>query len=164
MHGRAGAPAGHPDLRVADSGTRAPDLLPGPYGSGPTGAVAGTTTRLAWNHRGTRVPSADNLVTVLAQADTSSRPPRGSGQRAKVAVEVEDALSGADGQRQRLRAETISECFGLSTLPRRVNVPLFPKKFEIFRLFPRNSKVSTGKTHWPPNPMEITNGRSTYQL
>jgi branched-chain amino acid transport system substrate-binding protein len=47
-----------------------PDLLFGPYGSGPTAAVARATSRLVWNHGGARVPAADNLVTVLAPADT----------------------------------------------------------------------------------------------
>src|SRR6266516_5993314 len=48
----------------------APDLLFGPYGSSTTAAVAGATSRLVWNHGGARVPAADNLVTVLAPADT----------------------------------------------------------------------------------------------
>jgi branched-chain amino acid transport system substrate-binding protein len=47
-----------------------PDLIFGPYGSGPTAAVARATSRLVWNHGGARVPAADNLVTVLAPADT----------------------------------------------------------------------------------------------
>lgn len=47
-----------------------PDLLFGPYGSGPTAAVAKATSRLVWNHGGARVPSVGNLVTVLAPADT----------------------------------------------------------------------------------------------
>jgi branched-chain amino acid transport system substrate-binding protein len=47
-----------------------PDLLFGPYGSGPTAAVARATPRLVWNHGGAQVPAADNLVTVLAPADT----------------------------------------------------------------------------------------------
>jgi branched-chain amino acid transport system substrate-binding protein len=48
----------------------APDLLFGPYGSGPTTAVAGATSRLVWNHGGAWVPASDNLVNVLAPADT----------------------------------------------------------------------------------------------
>jgi branched-chain amino acid transport system substrate-binding protein len=47
-----------------------PDLLFGPYGSGPTAAVAGATDRLVWNHGGARVPPAANIVSVLASADT----------------------------------------------------------------------------------------------
>jgi branched-chain amino acid transport system substrate-binding protein len=47
-----------------------PGLLFGPYGSGPTTAVARATSRLVWNHGGAWVPAADNLVTVLAPADT----------------------------------------------------------------------------------------------
>lgn len=62
----------HPDPVAALNRARrvAPDLLFGPYGSGPTAAVAGATSRLVWNHGGARVPAADNLVTVLAPADT----------------------------------------------------------------------------------------------
>lgn len=46
------------------------DLLFGPYGSGPAAAVATATSRLIWNHGGARVPAAQNVVTVLAPADT----------------------------------------------------------------------------------------------
>jgi branched-chain amino acid transport system substrate-binding protein len=62
----------HPDPVAAlnRSSQAAPDLLFGPYGSGPTAAVAGATSRLVWNHGGAWVPGADNLVTVLAPADT----------------------------------------------------------------------------------------------
>lgn len=62
----------HPDPVAAlnRSGQMAPDLLFGPYGSGPTAAVAGATSRLVWNHGGAWVPAADNLITVLAPADT----------------------------------------------------------------------------------------------
>jgi branched-chain amino acid transport system substrate-binding protein len=62
----------HPDpvaaLRRAQHAR--PDLLFGPYGSGPTAAVAGATDRLVWNHGGARVPPAANVVSVLAPADT----------------------------------------------------------------------------------------------
>jgi branched-chain amino acid transport system substrate-binding protein len=62
----------HPDpvaaLRRAQHGR--PDLLFGPYGSGPTAAVAGATERLVWNHGGARVPPVANVVSVLAPADT----------------------------------------------------------------------------------------------
>lgn len=65
----------HPDpvaaLRQAER--RAPDLLFGPYGSGPTAAVARATSRLVWNHGGARPPALDNLVNVLAPADTYFR-------------------------------------------------------------------------------------------
>jgi branched-chain amino acid transport system substrate-binding protein len=47
-----------------------PDLLFGPYGSGPTAAVARATSRLVWNHGGASVPAEGNLVTILAPADT----------------------------------------------------------------------------------------------
>ncbi len=62
----------HPDPVAALSRASqvAPDLLFGPYGSGPTVAVARATSRLVWNHGGARVPEAANLVTVLAPADT----------------------------------------------------------------------------------------------
>lgn len=46
------------------------DLLFGPYGSGPTAAVAAATSRLVWNHGGARVPPGPNLISVLAPADT----------------------------------------------------------------------------------------------
>jgi branched-chain amino acid transport system substrate-binding protein len=62
----------HPDPVAAlkRSERVSPDLLFGPYGSGPTAAVAGATSRLVWNHGGAQVPPAGNLVTVLAPADT----------------------------------------------------------------------------------------------
>lgn len=62
----------HPDPVAAlnRASQLAPDLLFGPYGSGPTTAVAGATSRLVWNHGGAWVPARDNLVTVLAPADT----------------------------------------------------------------------------------------------
>jgi branched-chain amino acid transport system substrate-binding protein len=62
----------HPDPVAAlnRASPVAPDLLFGPYGSGPTAAVAGATSRLVWNHGGAWVPAADNLVSVLAPADT----------------------------------------------------------------------------------------------
>jgi branched-chain amino acid transport system substrate-binding protein len=46
------------------------DLLFGPYGSGPTAAVAAATSRLVWNHGGARVPPGPNLIPVLAPAET----------------------------------------------------------------------------------------------
>jgi branched-chain amino acid transport system substrate-binding protein len=62
----------HPDpiaaLRQAERW--APDIVFGPYGSGPTAAVAGATSRLVWNHGGARAPALRNLVNVLAPADT----------------------------------------------------------------------------------------------
>jgi branched-chain amino acid transport system substrate-binding protein len=62
----------HPDPAAAlkRSEQVAPDLLFGPYGSGPTAAVAKATSRLVWNHGGARVPPVGNLVTVLAPADS----------------------------------------------------------------------------------------------
>ena len=48
----------------------APDLLFGPYGSGPTAAIARATSRLVWNHGGAWIPAEGNLVTILAPADT----------------------------------------------------------------------------------------------
>jgi len=60
----------NPVAALNRSSQAVPDLLFGPYGSGPTAAVAGATSRLVWNHGGAWVPAADNLVTVLAPADT----------------------------------------------------------------------------------------------
>jgi branched-chain amino acid transport system substrate-binding protein len=62
----------HPDPVAALKRSRqgAADLLFGPYGSGPTAAVAAATSRLVWNHGGAWAPEADNLLTVLAPADT----------------------------------------------------------------------------------------------
>jgi branched-chain amino acid transport system substrate-binding protein len=60
----------HPVAALERSEQLAPDLLFGPYGSGPTAAVVKATSRLVWNHGGARVPAADNVVSVLAPADT----------------------------------------------------------------------------------------------
>src|SRR5215469_1727212 len=65
----------HPDpiaaLRQAER--RVPHLLFGPYGSGPTTTVARATSRLVWNHGGAHAPALDDLVNVLAPADTYFR-------------------------------------------------------------------------------------------
>jgi Periplasmic binding protein len=58
------------DLLAALARAERADLLFGPYGSGPMTAIAAATSRLVWNHGGARVPSARNIVTVLAPADT----------------------------------------------------------------------------------------------
>jgi branched-chain amino acid transport system substrate-binding protein len=58
-------------LRQAER--QAPDVLFGPYGSGPTAAVARATSRLVWNHGGARTPALPHLVNVLAPADTYFR-------------------------------------------------------------------------------------------
>lgn len=47
-----------------------PDLLFGPYGSGPMAAVARATSRLVWNHGGARGPAGGHVVPVLAPAET----------------------------------------------------------------------------------------------
>jgi branched-chain amino acid transport system substrate-binding protein len=60
----------HPVAALNRSCQVAPDLLFGPYGSGPAAAIARATSRLVWNHGGAWVPAAGNLVTVLAPADT----------------------------------------------------------------------------------------------
>jgi branched-chain amino acid transport system substrate-binding protein len=62
----------HPDpaaaVRAAER--ERPDLLFGPYGSGPARAVAAATSRLVFNHGGARVGLAENVVSVLAPAET----------------------------------------------------------------------------------------------
>lgn len=62
----------HPDpvsaLRAAEA--QHPDLLFGPYGSGPARSVARSTTRLLWNHGGARVPPSSHVVSLLAPAAT----------------------------------------------------------------------------------------------
>lgn len=62
----------HPDpvdaIRQAER--RRPDLLFGPYGSSPTIAAARATSRLVWNHGGARASAPDNLIAILAPADT----------------------------------------------------------------------------------------------
>lgn len=61
----------HPDpsaaVRAAER--EQPELLFGPYGSGPARAVAAATRRLVFNHGGARA-SAANLIDVLAPAQT----------------------------------------------------------------------------------------------
>lgn len=62
----------HPDpaRAVRQVERQRPDLLFGPYGSGLTGTVARTTSRLVFNHGGARVEAADNLISILAPAET----------------------------------------------------------------------------------------------
>jgi branched-chain amino acid transport system substrate-binding protein len=62
----------HPDtvaaVRAAERAR--PEVLFGPYGSGPTRAVAAATSRLVFNHGGAHAGERANLVAVLAPADT----------------------------------------------------------------------------------------------
>lgn len=62
----------HPDavaaLRSAE--VRRPDLVFGPYGSGPASDVVAAATRLIWNHGGARLPASPRVVSVLAPART----------------------------------------------------------------------------------------------
>lgn len=62
----------HPDpaAAVRRAERDRPELLFGPYGSGPTVAAAAATSRLLWNHGGARVRPADHLISVLAPAST----------------------------------------------------------------------------------------------
>jgi branched-chain amino acid transport system substrate-binding protein len=62
----------HPDPAAAISQAERdrPELLFGPYGSGPTVAAAAATSRLLWNHGGARVGPTDHVISVLAPAST----------------------------------------------------------------------------------------------
>jgi len=62
----------HPDpgAAIAEAERRRPDLLFGPYGSSPTAAAAAATSRLLFNHGGARTRARENLVSVLAPAET----------------------------------------------------------------------------------------------
>jgi branched-chain amino acid transport system substrate-binding protein len=57
----------HPDLAAAMHGAGHPDIVFGPYGSGPARAFAAAAQRLWWNHGGAYVPSGLH-VDVLAPA------------------------------------------------------------------------------------------------
>lgn len=65
----------HPDVhravRLAEQ--RTPDLLFGPYGSGPTATVATATPRVVFNHGGARLGPKDNVVNILAPASSYFR-------------------------------------------------------------------------------------------
>jgi len=62
----------HPDARSAlhRAESTHPDLLFGPYGTGPATRVATAASRLVWNHGGARVPPRRNVISVLAPAHT----------------------------------------------------------------------------------------------
>lgn len=62
----------HPDTNAAvrRAEQHHPALLFGPYGSGPTARVAETTTRLIWNHGGARIRARENVISVLAPAES----------------------------------------------------------------------------------------------
>lgn len=72
---RLGVVDAHPDARAAVRLAERddPDLLFGPYGSGPMATVAAATSRLVWNHGGARLEPRDNVVNVLAPATTYFR-------------------------------------------------------------------------------------------
>lgn len=57
----------HPDPAAAVRAAGSPDILFGPYGSGPTRAVAAATEQTVWNHGGARAV-APHLIPVLAPA------------------------------------------------------------------------------------------------
>lgn len=57
----------HPDPGAAVRAAGRPDVLFGPYGSGPARSVAAATDRLVWNHGGARA-EAPHLLPVLAPA------------------------------------------------------------------------------------------------
>ena len=60
----------HPDASAAARRAQQlqPDLLFGPYGSGPAARAADATTRLLWNHGGARLRPRRNVISVLAPA------------------------------------------------------------------------------------------------
>ena len=62
----------HPDpvaaLRRAEG--ECPDLLFGPYGSGPARALVTATDRLVWNHGGAAVPACWHVVNLIAPASS----------------------------------------------------------------------------------------------
>lgn len=62
----------HPDPAAAMQRAEhtKPDLLFGPYGSSTTAAAARATSRLVWNHGGARVGASENVINVLAPADS----------------------------------------------------------------------------------------------
>ncbi|MQA13351.1 MAG: ABC transporter substrate-binding protein [Pseudonocardiaceae bacterium] len=62
----------HPDPVAAIHRAEAdrPELIFGPYGSGPTRRVAAATSRLLFNHGGARAGTAGNVVSVLAAASS----------------------------------------------------------------------------------------------
>ena len=62
----------HPDPAAAAhrAEQHRPDLLFGPYGSGPAGRAADATDRLLWNHGGARIRPRQNVISVLAPART----------------------------------------------------------------------------------------------
>lgn len=62
----------HPDpaAAVREAERERPDLLFGPYGSGPARRVARATARLIWNHGGAMVEPDANVVSVLVPART----------------------------------------------------------------------------------------------
>ncbi|MBK1782783.1 ABC transporter substrate-binding protein [Prauserella cavernicola] len=55
---------------VARAETMSPDVLFGPYGSGPARAVTAATSRLVFNHGGARLRAGHRVVPVLAPAET----------------------------------------------------------------------------------------------
>ncbi|OHV56805.1 ABC transporter substrate-binding protein [Pseudofrankia sp. BMG5.36] len=62
----------HPDARAAARRAEGlhPDLFFGPYGSRSAAVAAAATRRLVWNHGGALVPPRNNVVSILAPADT----------------------------------------------------------------------------------------------
>lgn len=99
-----------------------PDLLFGPYGSGPTAAVAKATSRLVWNHGGARVPAAGNLVTVLAPADTYFHGAIRAVRKADAAVRTLCVLSSKTGFSDAVAQGAVDEAtrLGLRALPGRL--------------------------------------------
>ena len=99
-----------------------PDLLFGPYGSGPTAAVARATSRLVWNHGGAWVPAADNLVTVLAPADTYFHGAIRAVRKADAGVRTLCVLSSKTGFSDAVAQGAVQEAtrLGLQAIPGRL--------------------------------------------
>jgi branched-chain amino acid transport system substrate-binding protein len=114
----------HPDPVAAlnRASRAAPDLLFGPYGSGPAAAVARATSRLVWNHGGAWVPGADNLVTVPAPADTYFHGAIRAVRQADAGVRTLCVLSGETGFSAAVAQGAVREAtrLGLRALPGRL--------------------------------------------
>lgn len=119
----------HPDPVAAlrRSEQAAPDLLFGPYGSGPTAAVVTATSRLVWNHGGARVPVAGNVVSVLAPADTYFHGALRAVREADPAVSSLCVLSSGTGFGRAVAAGALREAgrLGLRTAAGRLPADVF---------------------------------------
>lgn len=123
----------HPDpaAAVRRAEQDRPDLLFGPYGSGPTAAAAAATSRLLWNHGGARVGPTDHVISVLAPASTYLQGALNVVHEADPAVRQVSVLHAGSGFGRAVADGAIREAARLGLRAMRAVLPADPLEAEV---------------------------------